>query len=205
MQRSRSLASLALLASCGGEQGPGSPDCERCAVADAQQLPGGQDGLLLFDTADFPPRWNCGTWSDPHGWVHVFADAATWLSYMAIPVMLLLLIRRRDDIPFPRLLWLFGLFIVCCGFTHLLEAAMFWWPAYRFMGLVKVVTAVVSMTTAVVLVFELPKFFQMRSPHQLEREVARRTAELEASRAEAQRSAAARARFTANVSHELRT
>ena len=199
---------LALTVACSRPPAPGD-DCELCAGdVGAAQAAGGapeQASSALFDTSDFPPRWYCGTWSDVHGWVHIFADVATWLAYMAIPTMLLLIIRKRSDIPFPGLLALFGAFIICCGATHLLEAVMFWWPAYRFMGLVKVLTAVISVITAVVLVFELPKFFQMRSPKQLEDEVSRRTAELEQARVAAQAAAEARARFTANVSHELRT
>jgi len=184
-------------------QEPGGA-CESCADdGGAAQAAGGGGGL--FDTTDFPPRWYCGTWSDAHGWVHIVADLLTWAAYMAIPTFLLMLLRKRRDIAFPGVLALFVAFIVCCGLTHLLEAVMFWWPAYRFMGLVKVLTAAVSVVTAVVLVFELPKFLQMRSPKQLEDEVVRRTRELEAARSEAQAAADAKARFTASVSHELRT
>ncbi|MCB1744274.1 MAG: response regulator, partial [Gammaproteobacteria bacterium] len=176
--------------------------CEACV--DAAPQAGGASGGL-FDTTDFPPRWHCGTWSDVHGWVHILADLATWTAYMAIPTFLLMLLRKRRDIPFPGVIALFVAFIVCCGLTHLLEAVMFWWPAYRLMGLVKMVTAVVSVVTTIVLVFELPKFFQMRSPQQLELEVVKRTRELELARRDAQAAAEAKARFTASVSHELRT
>ena len=41
-------------------------------------------------------------------------------------------------LPFPWLFWMFGAFIITCGFTHLLEAAAFWWPAYRLMGVSQV-------------------------------------------------------------------
>ncbi|MEZ6036636.1 MAG: ATP-binding protein [Planctomycetota bacterium] len=189
------------LASPTPSQDPGG-SCEACV--DAAPQAGGASGGL-FDTTDFPPRWHCGTWSDVHGWVHILADLATWTAYMAIPTFLLMLLRKRRDIPFPGVIALFVAFIVCCGLTHLLEAVMFWWPAYRLMGLVKMVTAVVSVVTTIVLVFELPKFFQMRSPQQLELEVVKRTRELELARRDAQAAAEAKARFTASVSHELRT
>ena len=67
-----------------------------------------------------------------------------WLSYLAIPVVLVYFVRRRSDMPFPWIFWLFGAFIVLCGTTHLMEVVMFYWPAYRLAGLIKLVTAIVS-------------------------------------------------------------
>jgi hypothetical protein len=28
----------------------------------------------LFDTSDFPPRWQCGNWTWGHGWLHILSD-----------------------------------------------------------------------------------------------------------------------------------
>jgi PAS domain S-box-containing protein len=41
--------------------------------------------------------------------------------------------------------------VTFCGFSHLADAAMFWWPAYRLAALVKVGTAIVSVATLVAL------------------------------------------------------
>lgn len=105
----------------------------------------------LFDTSSFPPRWHCGEWSRSLGGLHIGADVAIWLAYMGIPLVLLYFVRRRGDLPFLPVFWLFIAFIASCGIGHLLEAAMFWWPAYRFSGLVKLVTAAVSLATLVAL------------------------------------------------------
>jgi hypothetical protein len=43
----------------------------------------------LFDTADFPERWRCGTWSDFHGYVHIVSDVAIFGAYTAIPLLLI--------------------------------------------------------------------------------------------------------------------
>jgi hypothetical protein len=51
--------------------------------------------------------------------LHNAADAAIWLAYVAIPLVLIYFIRKRKDVPFPKVFWMFGLFIVSCGFTHL--------------------------------------------------------------------------------------
>ncbi len=82
---------------------------------------------------------------------------------------------------------LFGAFILACGTTHLMEAFIFWWPAYRLAGLIKLFTALVSWGTVVALVPAVPKVLAMRSPEELEREIAaRRQAEDALARANAE-------------------
>lgn len=106
----------------------------------------------LLATDAFPARWNCGDWPPWLGWLHVVADFVTGVAYLAIPVVIASFLLRRRDLPFPRLFALFALFILCCGSVHLVEAAIFWWPVYPFQGLLKGVTALVSLVTAVALV-----------------------------------------------------
>lgn len=134
----------------------------------------------LFDTEDFPSRWNCGNWTDGHGWLHILSDLGVFSAYFAIPIVLAFFVARRKDLPFRRLFVLFAAFILLCGSTHLMEAIIFWWPAYRFAGLLKLVTAVVSWVTVIALVPLVPKILAMRSPEELEREIERRTAAEEA-------------------------
>jgi signal transduction histidine kinase/ActR/RegA family two-component response regulator len=66
-------------------------------------------------------------------------------------------------------------FILLCGTTHLMEAIIFWWPAYRLAGGLKLLTAVVSWVTVFALVRAAPSVLAMRTPEELEREVAART------------------------------
>jgi PAS domain S-box-containing protein len=85
---------------------------------------------------------------------------------------------RRRDVPFRTIFWLFGAFILACGTTHLMEAVIFWWPAYRLAGVIKLFTAFVSWGTVAAMVPVVPKALAMRSPDELEREiVARKEAE----------------------------
>ncbi|MGE3171622.1 MAG: PAS domain S-box protein [Planctomycetota bacterium] len=135
---------------------------------------------LLFDTQDFPPRWQCGNWSSALGWLHILSDLGIWLAYMGIPIGLAIVLRRRKaDIPFPRLFWLFCAFIASCGIGHLIEAGIFWWPAYRLSGLVKLITAVVSLVTMAVAIglvskaLRMPSLRGMLSELQSERSVSR--------------------------------
>ncbi|MBX9681612.1 MAG: PAS domain S-box protein [Gemmataceae bacterium] len=140
----------------------------------------------LFDTTDFPPRWHCGVWSASHGWLHIVSDLAVWGAYVAIPIVLAFFVKQRRDLPFRAVFLLFVAFIFACGTTHLMEAIIFWWPAYRLAGVIKLFTAVVSWGTVFALIPIVPRVLAMRSPEELEREVkARRAAEAELQRANA--------------------
>ena len=98
----------------------------------------------LFDTSDFPARWHCGNWTEGHGWLHIVSDTAIFCAYTAIPMMLLYFVYKKKLGTFLPVFWLFAVFILSCGFGHLVEATIFWEPWYRFSGLVKAFTAIVS-------------------------------------------------------------
>ncbi len=112
------------------------------------------------------------------------ADVAVWGAYTAIPLVLLTLVLRRRDMPFPRLFWLFAAFIFACGSTHLIDAVLFWWPIYRVSAAAKVLTAVVSWATVLALIRIAPKVRTLpalaRINEDLNREISerRRTEEL---------------------------
>jgi hypothetical protein len=152
---------------------PGSslPSCQLCLpqefLAASQdvtpdlgaEVTGGGIGWFfthLLDASGFPARWHCGTWSAELGWLHIVSDSAIFMAYMAIPASLLCFVLRRRDVPMRGMFWLFAAFICSCGITHLLDASMFYYPAYRLLGLMKLVTAVVSMMTVVAIVRVLP-------------------------------------------------
>jgi PAS domain S-box-containing protein len=125
----------------------------------------------MFDSSSFMPRRYCGDWSAGLVWLHIGSDVLIWLAYLAIPVVLIVFVRRRSDLPFPGMFWMFAAFIITCGFTHFLEAAAFYWPAYRFMGLIKAATAAVSWATIVGLVPMVPKALALRGPEEFQKEI----------------------------------
>ncbi|MBN8625183.1 MAG: PAS domain-containing protein [Planctomycetes bacterium] len=135
----------------------------------------------LFDLRGFPARWHCGGgWREEPwlGWLHIGSDLGIWSAYFAIPLVLVYFAARKRNLPFRRIFLLFGSFILLCGLTHLTDAIIFWWPAYRFAGVLKLVTAVVSWTTVFALGLVIPRALQLRSPEDLEREIeARKQAE----------------------------
>ncbi|MGE0605707.1 MAG: ATP-binding protein [Pirellulales bacterium] len=128
----------------------------------------------LLDDGDFMPRWHCGNWTDGHGWLHIVSDIAVWGAYLAIPCVLVYFASRRPDLPFRKIFWLFGAFILACGTTHLMEAVLFWWPAYRLAGVLKLITAVISWATVYALIPITPRVLSLRTPEALESEVAER-------------------------------
>jgi PAS domain S-box-containing protein len=105
----------------------------------------------LFDTAGFVPRAQCGAWTPALIWLHVVSDLLIWVAYVSIPIVLFTFSRQKG-LPFPRVFRLFALFILACGFVHLVEAVIFFEPIYRFSGVLKAVTAAVSLMTVAALV-----------------------------------------------------
>jgi chemotaxis family two-component system sensor kinase Cph1 len=133
----------------------------------------------LFHTNDWPARWHCGSWSDFHGWLYIVSDLLIWASYFAIPVLLIRMLTKRKDIPYPKIIWLFVAFIILCGTTHFLDAVIFWWPAYRLSALIRFFTGVVSAVTVYALYKVMPMVLSLRSLKELEAEIKeRKTAEL---------------------------
>jgi len=128
----------------------------------------------LLDTADWPPRWHCGNWTEFHGWLYIISDLLIWSAYFSIPLIIIRYISRRQDIRFIRLYFLFAAFILACGSTHLLDAVAFWQPAYRLNALVRLITGVLSWVTVFYLVKYLPMAFALRSSTELEKEIEQR-------------------------------
>ena len=113
-------------------------------------------------------------------WLHAVSDVLTALSYFLIPVTLVRLVRRRTDLAFSHAYTLFGIFILACGATHVLAVVTLWYPVYRLEGVVKLITAIASMGTAIVLVRLLPVALAIPGPMQLKQEIElRRHAEAE--------------------------
>lgn len=133
----------------------------------------------LFDTSDFPPRWYCGKWSDFHGWIYIFSNLLIWLAYYLIPIGLLyFLSKQKQAVPFKKLIFAFIAFILACGTTHLMESIIFWFPVYRLNAILLVFTAMISVYTAYLLIKNLPKLLELKTPSQLIKEVDSRTKEL---------------------------
>jgi PAS domain S-box-containing protein len=113
--------------------------------------------LQRLFVSDFMPHGACWQWEPWVVWSNVVSDAVLALCYMVIPVSLVTLARRRRDVLFNPVAMMFGAFIFCCGCTHALEVYNTWNGVFRLAGVVKAVTAVVSLLTLFPLLAIMPK------------------------------------------------
>lgn len=116
---------------------------------------------------DFLPHGVCYRWSPGVVWLHVISDLLIALAYYFIPFALIYIIRSRRDLVYPWMFWLFGIFILACGTTHLMNIWVIWNPVYRLDGAVKLITALASVPTAILLIRLAPAVIALPSPEQL--------------------------------------
>jgi PAS domain S-box-containing protein len=147
----------------------------------------------LISRNHFIPHGHCYLWKPGLVWLHLLSDLIIGLSYYSIPAFLIYFARKRQDMPFRQIFWLFGAFIVFCGTTHLMAIWTLWHPAYWLSGLLKAGTALVSLYTALQLGTVVSLALALPSPEQykraeaalkqanelLEQRVRERTAEVE--------------------------
>ena len=127
------------------------------------------NGLLdwLFDPSGLTPHGFCLLWQPGLIWTYAISDAGIGLAYFSIPVALGIFAHRRRDLVFRPIFWLFAAFILLCGATHWLDVITLWLPAYGLEAVIKAMTAVVSIITAVVLWRLLPHALALPSSQQL--------------------------------------
>jgi two-component system sensor histidine kinase/response regulator len=101
-------------------------------------------------------------------WLHVISDGLITLSYYCIPVILIYFIRKNRGLRFNRIFWMFGGFILACGTTHLLEIWNVWHGSYLLAGVIKGITAAVSVVTALMLIPLVPRVISVPGRMQLE-------------------------------------
>ncbi|MBC7541857.1 MAG: response regulator [Candidatus Sericytochromatia bacterium] len=131
------------------------------------------------------------------------------MAYLAISSTLAYLVWRIRDLPLRRLYVAFGIVIIAGGMTHFFSVWTLWHPDYWLDGIVKAITAVASVGTALLMASLVPKALAMVQGARLaeERATALATAyEALGTLHERMRQVDAnRTQFFANVSHELRT
>jgi len=145
--------------------GSGSPSSPRPARIALFLLILGAVLLWFFSRAilasNFLPHWYCYIGNRRLVWTNVVADLLIGVSYVVISYTLAHLVRRAGDaLPYKGFFWAFGLFIVSCGATHFMEVLTIWKPVYWLSAAVKIITALASVGTAVVLVMAIPEILR---------------------------------------------
>ncbi|MBI5648343.1 MAG: heavy metal translocating P-type ATPase [Ignavibacteriae bacterium] len=108
-----------------------------------------------------------GAMTSPAMMVMAIANGLIAVSYSSIPFFLIIFVRKRTDMPFTWVLFLFGLFILACGITHMVHVVGVWRPVDAWQALVDSLCAAVSFATAIALWPTLPKLLAIPSPTQL--------------------------------------
>jgi hypothetical protein len=111
--------------------------------------------LHLFDPAEPPSAMRGGALSTATGWFHFASDMSIFFAYGVLCTLLMIYLFRQKALPNRSTIWMILLFLLGCGITRLVAAAMLYYPAYRLLLVVKVLTAIVALIT----VFAVARIF----------------------------------------------
>jgi len=141
------------------------------AIATAVALIGGIIWVASRPALPFMPHGHCYLWEPGLLWTHVISDILIGLAYISISVTLAVMVARaRRDLPFHWMILAFGGFIIACGSTHLIEAWTVWRPDYWFAGFLKVIAAIASLTTAILLPPLVPAIIRLLEAGRIQRQ-----------------------------------
>ncbi len=121
----------------------------------------------FFKIKGLMPHGYCLIWNPLLLATHVLSDFLIFTAYMIIPSIILYVKKRRKDEGYNNLYTLFFLFILFCGITHAMGILVLWYPAYGLEGVIKLLTAIVSITAAIYLYRKKESLLKLASPTQL--------------------------------------
>ena len=121
----------------------------------------------IFNSSTLSPHGFCLLWRPILLWTTVVSDGLIGIAYYSIPLALAYFVTRRSKIDFGWIFWLFATFILACGTTHFLSIWTMWHPDYGIEALVKAITALVSIFTAILLWPLIPKLLALPTPGEL--------------------------------------
>lgn len=161
----------------------------------------------MIDSASYMAHGYCLLWKPWLVALHAGSDLLIFAAYFAIPVAIWIFVSQRPNIEMRGLARLFAAFILWCGFTHVINVVTLWWPIYEFQGLVKAITAGISLATAVVIFPLIPRALAIPSPRELQlanQELAREVAAHRSTLAELEQARAALEQRVEARTQELR-
>lgn len=125
------------------------------------------------------PHGYCFSWQRDLLLLHVLSDTLIALSYFTIPITLWVFVRKRADLGFRSAFVMFGVFIMACGVTHVMDVWTLWNPDFWLDGWIRAFTALVSLATAILLWRLIPLALALPSPDSLRRANEELRAEIE--------------------------
>lgn len=125
--------------------------------------------LDKFFKSDFMPHGHCYFWKPEIVWTNAISDGVIALAYLTIPFTLVYIVRTRKDINYMSLILLFAIFILGCGATHVMDVINIWKPFYYIDSSLRVITALASIGTALMLVRITPKILVIPNPEEFKK------------------------------------
>ncbi len=125
--------------------------------------------VSLFTEQGLPPHGFCLLWQPGLIWLHSISDGLIGIAYFMIPIALGYFSYRRRDLLFGWIFWMFAAFILACGTTHFMEIWVLWHADYGVQGVIKAITAVISLTTAILLWPLVPRALALPTTAQFQR------------------------------------
>lgn len=120
--------------------------------------------LQQFINPTFMPHGHCYLWRPDILWTHVASDVAIGIAYYLIPIVLgILIYKRQGALPHKDIFALFIAFIFFCGTTHFVQIYVTWYPLYEYQGWLKALTAFTSVLTVLVIAPKLPQLIRLSS------------------------------------------
>ena len=121
----------------------------------------------LLNPTGLTPHGFCLSWAPGLVALHAGSDVVIGLAYLSIPLAIAAFVKMRPDIKYSWVAYLFVAFILACGTTHLMSIVTLWSPAYGIEGIIKAITALLSIATAAILWPLIPKLVALPSASQL--------------------------------------
>lgn len=121
----------------------------------------------LFNLDGLAPHGSCLLWERNLLWTYASSDSLIAIAYFSISATIILFLIRREDWSFRWTAALFSSFILACAASHGLEVWTLWYPDYDIQAVVKMLTAAISLSTAISLWPMLPRALAMPSIAQL--------------------------------------
>ena len=127
-----------------------------------------QEVFNHFAETNFMPHGHCYLWKPALLWSYAISDGVIALAYLVIPLSLVRIVRRRKDFTYMWMVALFAVFILGCGTTHVFDVINIWKPFYNIDVGVRIITALASIGTAVMLLVITPRLILIPSARQWE-------------------------------------
>jgi signal transduction histidine kinase/ActR/RegA family two-component response regulator len=169
----------------------------------------------MNNVIEYLPHGFCIAWNPQLLAMHVISDLLIAIAYFSIPIGIVYVAKKRPDAELQPIYYLFAAFILACGVTHVMGILTLWVPLYYTQGITKIVTALVSVATAIYLLPKLKHIMALPDLGKLtqintalaQEIVSRRQSEvsLRQSQELALQAQKTQAAFLANMSHEIRT